>query len=138
LEDISTRITNTVKSVNRVLFNIHAEEGEQYRCIPAYVTKDRLDLLREIDHWATELLYEYGDYDTIWQMPVVILPLINEKGHQCIVLRPIASTNAMTARFVPLRKEIFNALVVKMKQIDGLGDLFLDLTHKPPGTIEWE
>ena len=44
----------------------------------------------------------------------------------------------MTARFIPLRKETLAAIVDKAENVPGIGDLFFDLTHKPPATIEWE
>ncbi|MCU0609537.1 MAG: glutamine-hydrolyzing GMP synthase [Chitinispirillaceae bacterium] len=137
IEELSTKITNTVRAVNRVVYGVSVLGGA-YRLVSGYVTKDRLDKLRAIDHVVTEALLASGEYDTIWQMPVVLLPLVNEAGGECVVLRPITSQEAMTARFMPLRKETLAAIVDKAKKISGVGDLFFDATHKPPGTIEWE
>jgi GMP synthase (glutamine-hydrolysing) len=71
-------------------------------------------------------------------MPVVLLPIVNKQGDECVVLRPIVSQEAMTARFVSLKPETLAAIVEKAKGIKGIGDLFIDVTHKPPATIEWE
>ena len=71
-------------------------------------------------------------------MPVVLLPLVNESGSECVVLRPISSQEAMTARFKPLKDSTLAAICEGAKKVDGVGDLFFDITHKPPGTIEWE
>ena len=71
-------------------------------------------------------------------MPVVLLPLINKQERQCAVLRPIMSQEAMTARFARLKDETLAYILYEAKKVDGLGDLFYDVTHKPPATIEWE
>ena len=71
-------------------------------------------------------------------MPVVLLPLVNSRGDECVVLRPIVSQEAMTARFIPLRDETLATIVAGAAQVPGIGDLFIDITHKPPATIEWE
>lgn len=138
LEELSTRITNSVQSVNRVVYGVKVGKQPVYRIVPAYVTKERLDRLRAIDQAVTEALLASGEYDTIWQMPVVLLPIANEQGDECVVLRPIVSQEAMTARFVPLKQETLAAIVEKSKKIKGIGDVFIDITHKPPATIEWE
>jgi GMP synthase (glutamine-hydrolysing) len=137
LEKASTAITNSIKGVNRVLYGVRTG-GTAYRLIRAHVTRERLDLLRAIDHQVTQLLHRHGQYDAIWQMPVVLLPLVNPAGGQCVVLRPITSTDAMTARFAPLNDEILEGIRAAAGRIDGIGDIFMDITHKPPGTIEWE
>jgi GMP synthase (glutamine-hydrolysing) len=71
-------------------------------------------------------------------MPVVLLPLVNSKGKQCAVLRPIMSQEAMTARFARLNNETISYILDRAKTVEDLGDIFYDVTHKPPGTIEWE
>ncbi len=138
LETISTQITNTVKEVNRVVFGISVQENPEYSLIEAYLTRDRLDKLRAIDHLVTTALHETGEYEAVWQMPVVLLPLVNKNNEECVVLRPIASQEAMTARFFTLKDETVERIVSGAKDIDGIGDVLFDVTHKPPGTIEWE
>lgn len=138
LETVSTKLTNSQKAINRVIYLINAQGNMQYNLIEGYVTQNRLDKLREIDHIVTEALYQSGEYDKIWQMPVVLLPLVNEFNNECVVLRPIMSQEAMTARFVPLQDSTLQTIIAKAKQIEGIGDIFFDITHKPPGTIEWE
>lgn len=138
LEEVSTRITNSVKSVNRVVYGIKTSDSLTYKLIPAYITKTRLEKLRAIDNVVTELLHQSGEYDKVWQMPVVLLPVVNEKGDECIVLRPIVSQEAMTARFIPLNQQTIQEIVRRASSIEGIGDIFFDITHKPPATIEWE
>jgi GMP synthase (glutamine-hydrolysing) len=138
LEDLSTAITNSVREVNRVIYGLRIARPREYRLIKAYVNKQRLETLRALDSIVTEALYRFGEYATVWQMPVVLLPLVNNQGNQCAVLRPIFSQEAMTARFARLKDETINYILEESKKVVGLGDIFYDVTHKPPGTIEWE
>ena len=138
LEELSTTITNSVREVNRVIYCLRKEESPEYRLIRAFVTKDRLAMLRAFDHIVTEALNRFGEYVAVWQMPVVLLPLVNKQGNQCGVLRPILSQEAMTARFARLKNETIDYILSESKKVQGLGDIFYDVTHKPPGTIEWE
>jgi GMP synthase (glutamine-hydrolysing) len=139
LDELSTRITNTVRSVNRVVFRLSGDTPLfGYRLITAYVTEERLSCLRAIDDIVTKILRASGEYDAIWQMPVVLLPLVNNQGRSCVVLRPIVSQEAMTARFVSLQNETIETIISKAAAVNGVGDVFFDVTHKPPGTIEWE
>ena len=138
LEGFSTKITNSLKEVNRVVYGLRVEGEPQYRLIKAFVTKDRLTILRAFDHIVTTALNKFGEYDTVWQMPIVLLPLINEQGNQCAVLRPIMSQEAMTARFARLKDETIQYILEQSHSVKGLGDVFYDVTNKPPATIEWE
>jgi GMP synthase (glutamine-hydrolysing) len=138
IEGLSTRITNAVRSVNRVVYSLSGDPSYPYRLIAATVTRERLAALRAVDHIVTEALFSSGEYDAVWQMPVVLLPLVNEQGGECVVLRPVVSQEAMTARFVPLKRETLSAIIEKAGAIKGIGDIFMDVTHKPPATIEWE
>jgi GMP synthase (glutamine-hydrolysing) len=138
LEAVSTEITNKVRGVNRVVYGLRVYDRPDYRLVKAYLTKDRLDLLRSLDSIVTDALHRFDEYRTVWQMPVVLLPLVNKQERQCAVLRPIMSQEAMTARFARLKDETLAYILDESKKIDGLGDLFYDVTHKPPATIEWE
>ncbi len=138
LEELSTAITNSVREVNRVIYGLRLEGLARYRLIRAFITRDRLRTLRAFDRIVTEALHRFGQYASVWQMPVVLLPLVNEQGRECGVLRPILSQEAMTARFARLTDETIDYILDQSRSVDGLGDIFYDVTHKPPGTIEWE
>lgn len=139
LNTLSTRITNGVGSVNRVVYRLPDNcSNSTYRLIEACVTAERLAMLRNVDDIVTRALRASGEYDTVWQMPVVLLPLLDESGKSCVVLRPIVSQEAMTARFTPLEKETLERIVTKSRKVNGIGEILYDITHKPPGTIEWE
>ncbi|MBN1309017.1 MAG: glutamine-hydrolyzing GMP synthase [Chitinispirillaceae bacterium] len=139
LDGLSTRITNSIRSVNRVVYRLTGTNTpSEYRLIKACVTVERLERLRTVDDIVIRALHASGEYETVWQMPVVLLPLVDRRGGSCVVLRPIVSQEAMTARFVPLRRETIDTIIREAAAIDGIGDLFYDITNKPPGTIEWE
>jgi GMP synthase (glutamine-hydrolysing) len=139
LEKVSTAITNKIKSVNRVVFSLFSECGDKkYSLTQGYCTKKRLDKLRKIDKIVNDTIISTGEYEKIWQMPVVLLPIVNSKGNESIVLRPITSNEAMTAKFYDLSQAAIEAIVKESQKVDNIGDIFIDISHKPPGTIEWE
>jgi len=142
-EDISTKLTaeiiSNVKSVNRVVLSIFSECGDRkYSLKEGYCTKARLDKLRAIDKIVNNAIISSGEYEKLWQMPVVLLPLVNSKGNETIVIRPINSSDALTAKVYDLPMSVFEEIISKSREIEGIGDIFLDITPKPPATIEWE
>ncbi len=103
------------------------------------MTRDRLDLLRECDHMTMEGLRRHGLYDKIWQCPTAMVPLsVNGKGSELVVLRPVHTKRAMTARPAQLPDALIAELRASVLALEGVAGLALDLTSKPPGTIEWE
>ncbi len=131
----ATELLNRVREVNRVVLEVHALPGS-YAPAAAECSRARLDLLRELDALGTEALRRSGLYDAVWQMPVVLLPL--SKGEKpAVVLRPVSSNEAMTARFAELPFPWLDSLWEELRRA-GAGALLYDVTHKPPGTIEWE
>ncbi|MCL2688683.1 MAG: hypothetical protein FWE57_02395 [Chitinispirillia bacterium] len=138
LEKLSADITNSIPTVNRVVYALDDNAPHSYKLTKCHITKERLDKLRAVDSIAADTLRQSGEYDDIWQMPVVLLPVVNERGGECVVLRPITSKDALTAKFVPLKPQTLQIIAEKSSRVDGTGDLFFDITNKPPGTIEWE
>ncbi|MGP3950408.1 glutamine-hydrolyzing GMP synthase [Streptomyces sp. 7N604] len=111
------------------------------------VTKDRLDLLREADAIAREELTAAGLDREIWQCPVVLLADVRSVGVQGdgrtyghpIVLRPVSSEDAMTADWSRLPYEVLAKISTRItNEVDEVNRVVLDVTSKPPGTIEWE
>ena len=111
------------------------------------LTKERLDTLREADSIVREELSESGMDAQIWQCPVVLLADVRSVGvtdgertyGYPIVLRPIMTTDAMTADWVrvpfDVLSDISNRITAEVPQINRV---VLDITPKPPATIEWE
>jgi GMP synthase (glutamine-hydrolysing) len=134
-DKVAVALTNRVREVNRVVIEAGARSGD-YRSVMAFCDKPRLDFLREVDDLCTAFLYEENLYSTLWQMPVVLLPL-EKGGKPVVVLRPVISSEAMTARFAALPFPLLDKLWARLSAA-GVGALLYDITHKPPGTIEWE
>ncbi|HKK51142.1 MAG TPA: glutamine-hydrolyzing GMP synthase, partial [Myxococcota bacterium] len=133
-------ITQHVLGINRCIWNLGSEHPSAARPVEGYMTRDRLDLLREADDLVMSGLREYHLYDEIWQCPTVLVPLAlgdGEKG-ELIVLRPIFSKRAMTATPVRLPDALLDDLRASILGLPGVTGLALDITSKPPGTIEWE
>jgi len=131
LKTAASKTINKLKSVNRIVFSNQPIELELDKL---YLQKDMLDKLRKVD----AILREETDHiPEIWQMPVVSLPLFNETG-QAFVMRPVCSTDAMTASVFEMDFSEFQRLSYLIRKIDGVGNLLYDITTKPPGTIEWE
>jgi len=128
-----------VPGINRCVWNLAPSAPRQARPLPATITPARLDLLREADHVVTGLLQRHGLYDRIWQCPTVLVPLaLDGAGSELIVVRPVHSERAMTATPASLPAALIAELRARILPLPGVGGLALDLTTKPPGTIEWE
>ncbi|MGA5147227.1 glutamine-hydrolyzing GMP synthase [Streptomyces sp. SS10] len=111
------------------------------------VTKERLDLLREADAIAREELTAAGLDRDIWQCPVVLLADVRSVGVQGdgrtyghpIVLRPVSSEDAMTADWSRLPYDVLAKISTRItNEVRDVNRVVLDVTSKPPGTIEWE
>ncbi len=111
------------------------------------VTRDRLDLLREADAIVREELTAAGLDSEIWQCPVVLLADVRSVGVQGdgrtyghpIVLRPVSSEDAMTADWTRLPYDLLARVSNRItNEVAGVNRVVLDVTSKPPGTIEWE
>lgn len=111
------------------------------------VTADRLDLLRRADAIAREELTAAGLDNQIWQCPVVLLADVRSVGVQGdsrtyghpIVLRPVSSEDAMTADWTRVPYEALETISTRItNEVPEVNRVVLDVTSKPPGTIEWE
>ena len=111
------------------------------------VTQERLDLLREADAIARFELKAAGLDRDIWQCPVVLLAEVRSVGVQGdgrtyghpIVLRPVSSEDAMTADWSRLPYEVLEKISTRItNEVREVNRVVLDVTSKPPGTIEWE
>ena len=111
------------------------------------VTRDRLEILREADAIAREELTKAGLDAEIWQCPVVLLADVRSVGVQGdgrtyghpIVLRPVSSEDAMTADWTRLPYDTLARISNRItNEVRDVNRVVLDVTSKPPGTIEWE
>ncbi len=136
---LSNGILKNLSGINRCVLNLSQEIPTNIEVLPAYVTKERLDLLREADAIVMSGLKSNGLYDKIWQCPTVLLPIrINGKGRELVIIRPVHSERAMTASAAMLPSDLLEDLYTSISRLPGVSGVALDLTSKPPGTIEWE
>lgn len=139
LMEASGLILREVPGVNRCVWNLSSEHPSSFRPIAAYVSRERLDLLREADALVMEGLRRYGMEREVWQCPTVLVPLeISGRGRELVIVRPVRSERAMTASPARLPDALLDDLRRAILGLPWVSGLFLDLTSKPPGTIEWE
>jgi GMP synthase (glutamine-hydrolysing) len=111
------------------------------------VTAERLDVLRAADLIAREELTAAGLDREIWQCPVVLLGDVRSVGVQGdgrtyghpVVLRPVSSEDAMTADWTRVPYDVLAKISTRItNEVREVNRVVLDVTSKPPGTIEWE
>ena len=111
------------------------------------VTWERLRILREADFIVRSELTAAGLDEEIWQCPVVLLADIRSVGVQGdgrtyghpVVLRPVTSEDAMTADWARLPYDVLARISTRItNEVPEVNRVVLDVTSKPPGTIEWE
>jgi GMP synthase (glutamine-hydrolysing) len=111
------------------------------------VTQERLDVLRDADAIAREELTRAGLDRDIWQCPVVLLADVRSVGVQGdgrsyghpVVLRPVSSEDAMTADWTRVPYDVLARISTRItNEVREVNRVVLDVTSKPPGTIEWE
>lgn len=128
-----------VGGINRAIWNLAPGIPGRFRPLAATMTRERLDLLREADHRVMEGLKRHGVYGSIWQCPTAMVPLeVDGNGREFIIVRPIHSERAMTATPAGLPVALLDELRGEILEMPGVSGLALDVTTKPPGTIEWE
>jgi GMP synthase (glutamine-hydrolysing) len=137
--ELAATLFREVPGVNRCIWNAGPGAPKQVKPLAATVTRERLDLLREADHLVMEGLRRHGLYDSIWQCPTVMVPLeVDGAGREFVIVRPIHSERAMTATPAKLPDALLAELREEILPLPGISGLALDVTTKPPGTIEWE
>lgn len=141
LEKEATRLTNEVRNINRVVLQLDSNNKDlnaPYIIRGAFCSKERLDLLREADFMATQMLKENGLMEKIFQLLVILLPISKNGKEDSLVLRPVVSEDVMTAQFARINWNLLDPLVESILGLSGIETVFYDITHKPPATFGWE
>ena len=141
LEKEATLLTNEVRNINRVVLQLDSNNKDlnaPYIIRGAFCSKDRLDLLREADFMATQMLKENGLMEKIFQLLVILLPISKNGKEDSLVLRPVVSEDVMTAQFARINWNLLDPLVESLLGLSGIETVFYDITHKPPATFGWE
>jgi GMP synthase (glutamine-hydrolysing) len=154
VEPLRTLFKDEVRAIGRELGLPEAIVGRQPFPGPGLgirivgeVTRERLEILREADAIARAELTKAGLDAEIWQCPVVLLADVRSVGVQGdgrtyghpIVLRPVSSEDAMTADWTRLPYDVLSKISNRItNEVRDVNRVVLDVTSKPPGTIEWE
>jgi GMP synthase (glutamine-hydrolysing) len=139
LHETATELTNRISGINRVIALVRGKTGlSGLRVRPCSLSPERLERLRRADAIVRRLSADSGFEDTIWQFPVVLIPLGSTPSPDSVVLRPVDSVDGMTAQSAPIPDPLLRSITDEILSEPGVSCVFYDLTHKPPGTIEWE
>jgi GMP synthase (glutamine-hydrolysing) len=120
--------------------------GLAIRIVGGEATKERLNVLREADHILQEEIRKAGLYRELWQS-FCVLPDVRTVGVQgdertygyVVVVRAVTSDDAMTADWARLPYDLLETIASRMiNELREVNRVVLDITSKPPGTIEWE
>ena len=135
----ATELVNSLAGVNRVIAAVKTRQPlEQMQVRACSLTAERIERLRRADAIVRRLSHEAGYDARVWQFPVILIPLGTAAAPDSVVLRPVDSVDGMTAQSVAMPAELLDAITRELLGMDGIAGVFYDLTHKPPGTIEWE
>ena len=110
------------------------------------MTREKLDILKEVDDIFIEGLRKHGLYDSVWQAGVILLPVQSvgvmgdERTYEnAVALRAVVSTDGMTADFSHLPWEFLGIVSNEIiNRVKGINRVVYDISSKPPSTIEWE
>ncbi len=139
LQDEATELVNRTAGVNRVIARVALREPfEKQQVFASSITKGRLELLRQADAIVREICVRQGFDSQVWQFPVILIPVGCGESRDSVVLRPVQSVDGMTADSVAMPDELLFAMGIRLMTMPEIAGVYYDLTHKPPGTIEWE
>lgn len=139
IEVTAPGLTNRRADINRVIARCGSKVPiKSLTVTPASVTKQRLDVLRKADAIVRDFCVRSGFEEKVWQFPVVLVPVGAGAVSESVILRPIHSVDGMTADVILMDAPQLDELTTALLAIPEIAAVFYDLTHKPPGTIEWE
>jgi GMP synthase (glutamine-hydrolysing) len=110
------------------------------------VTRERAEILRNADYVVVDEIKKAGLYRELWQS-FAVLPAVRTVGVMGdgrtyaypIIIRAVTSDDAMTADWARLPYDVIESIANRLiREVDGVNRVALDVTSKPPGTIEWE
>jgi GMP synthase (glutamine-hydrolysing) len=135
----ATALTNRITGMNRVVAVVQTRVPlGQMQVRACGLTPERIAILRRADAIVRRISHETGYDHKVWQFPVILIPLGTAEAAESVVLRPVHSVDGMTAQSVAMDGELLKRMCAELLELDEVAGVFYDLTHKPPGTIEWE
>lgn len=137
LEKLSTYITNHFFVVNRVCLLSSKDSIKKMSVQRGFLSNGRIALTQKLDDIVMTFAEKNKIMNKVWQFPTVLIPLtVNGIKKDAVVLRPICSDDVMTANFYKMPYPML-AKLTKLLQ-PYVSAILLDITNKPPGTVEWE
>ena len=137
--ECATALINRISGINRVVAPVETRVPvESMQAVACSLTPERIARLRRADAIVRRHSHQSGYDREVWQFPVILIPLGTAGAPDSLVLRPVDSVDGMTARSVTMPADLLRAMSRELLEIDEIAGVFYDLTHKPPGTIEWE
>jgi GMP synthase (glutamine-hydrolysing) len=142
IEQHATNLINHYKDINRCVLMLGKNfdnDISKIKLNKKCIQKERVEILQRADHIVTQIMQEMGVYNDVWQFPVVLIPVaFNGVGSESVILRPIDSIDAMSASVGKLPFVFFQKVTTEILKDPAISAVMLDVTSKPPGTIEWE
>jgi len=140
LHRTSTRLCNANTDFNRITYVVGTTGGTSIgdaSLVARGLVRSRVRVLQEADAIVRRVAAARDLLSTVWQFPVILLP-VTLAGLEVVVLRPVDSENGMTANFSRLSPAILHEIADTILTQCAVGAVLLDVTDKPPATIEWE
>jgi GMP synthase (glutamine-hydrolysing) len=135
----ATALTNRLSGINRVIAAVETRiPVPEMQVRASALTPERIARLRRADAAVRSRSHESGFDRSVWQFPVVLIPVGMSNAPDSVVLRPVQSVDGMTAQSVTMEPALLAQMCSDLLQLEGVAGVFYDLTHKPPATIEWE
>ena len=134
-------------NLNREIISRHPFPGPGLAIrMPGIITKEKINILKEADHYFIQALRDHNLYHKIWQAYAALLPVKtvgvmgdNRTYEYLCLLRAITSEDGMTADFYEFKKSFIQEISNKIvNSIRGINRVVYDITSKPPSTIELE
>ena len=135
---------NFRETVNRVIYALGPQPLDKFSLTKSLLTADVRKQLRQADKIVFEEMRSANLLGEIKQFPVILIPLdFGKTGERSIVLRPVSTSTYMTVQAMLPKRDLPKEFLSKISsrilaEVDGVSQVFLDLTNKPPATTEWE
>jgi GMP synthase (glutamine-hydrolysing) len=139
LQQAATELINRITGINRIVARVASLAPlSEMHVAESSIDAERLTRLRRADAIVRRLSHEHGFDRQVWQFPVILIPVGRPGAPDSVVLRPVDSVDGMTAQSVAMDEALLRTMAAELLGVPGICGVFYDLTHKPPGTIEWE
>jgi GMP synthase (glutamine-hydrolysing) len=135
IRSAAKKIPRRVHSVNRVVYSF--EEPKEVIKIKTFVTRDNIDLLKEVDYIGREILSENG-VNGISQTIFVLFGLGINSENRSVALRAVSTDDFMTVTPFEISWKVLEEIRERISGVNGVGSFVIDVTDKPPATTCWE